>query len=77
MSNKIFLPSQPRLLNIAERIHSTTGEVHPGWIRATSILLKGMERLHACDLASSESSSSAAHSTAIQQFGIDIEATHV
>lgn len=37
--------STPRLLAVTERMHATTGEVHPGWIRATSILLKGMERL--------------------------------
>jgi len=37
-----------RLLSVQERLRTTTGDVHPGWIKAISILLnillKGMER---------------------------------
>lgn len=32
-------------LKVTERTRATFADVHPGWIRATSILLKGMERL--------------------------------
>lgn len=36
---------EPRPLCIIERVRMTTQDVHPGWVRATSILLRGLERL--------------------------------
>ena len=45
------------LLRVTERIRTTTGDVHPGWIRATSILLRGMERLNAHEAAQPEDGS--------------------
>ena len=36
----------PRLLCVTEKTR-TTPEVHPGWVRATGILLKGLARLEA------------------------------
>ena len=36
---------EPRPFCIIERVRMTTQDVHPGWVRATSILLRGMERL--------------------------------
>ena len=47
---------QPKLLRVNERTHTTTEGLmtteglHPGWIRATAILLRGMERLHADEI---------------------------
>ena len=41
---------QPKLLHLKERTRTTTDDVHPGWIRATSILLRGMERLRIQEL---------------------------
>ena len=41
---------QPKLLHVKERTRTTTDDVHPGWIRATSILLRGMERLRALEI---------------------------
>lgn len=35
----------PGLFHVTERVRVTSGDVHPGWVRATSILLRGMERL--------------------------------
>lgn len=36
---------EAHLFHVTERVRATTKDVHPGWVRATSILLKGMERL--------------------------------
>ena len=49
------LAPQPKLLNVKERTRTTTDEVHPGWIRATSILLRGMERLRAREIEEARS----------------------
>ena len=46
---------QPKLLHVKERTRTTTDEVHPGWIRATSILLRGMERLRAREIEEARS----------------------
>jgi hypothetical protein len=45
--------SKAGCLNVTERVRVTTKDVHPGWVRATSILLKGMERLRLQELAES------------------------
>ena len=39
----------PEPLRCLERVHLSSGkdDIHPGWIRATAILLRGMERLKA------------------------------
>ena len=39
----------PESLLCLERVHLSSGQadVHPGWIRATAILLRGLERLNA------------------------------
>lgn len=47
-------PTPPRLLRVTERLHMATDDVHPGWIRATSILLRGMERLRLQELTGGE-----------------------
>ena len=40
------MPKPPELLRCTERVRLLpTHTVHPGWIRATSILLRGMQRL--------------------------------
>ncbi len=44
-------PPGARCLEVTERVRATTEDVHPGWIRAMSILLKGMERLRLQELA--------------------------
>lgn len=44
-------PPGARCLEVTERVRVTTEDVHPGWVRATSILLKGMERLRLQELA--------------------------
>ena len=52
--SKIDLTSpqtEPHLLRVTERLRTTSGDVHPGWIRATSILLRGMERLRSLEAA--------------------------
>ena len=36
---------EPPPLRIIERVRMTTQDVHSGWVRATSILLRGLERL--------------------------------
>ena len=45
------LPLAPGLLHVTERVQVTTKDAHPGWVRATSILLRGMERLRLQELA--------------------------
>lgn len=44
-------PLGSRCLEVVERLHLTSGGVHPGWVRATSILLRGMERLRSQEAA--------------------------
>ena len=39
----------PKLLRVNERTRTTAEGLHPGWVRATAILLRGMERLRACE----------------------------
>jgi hypothetical protein len=38
----------PRLLNAYERV-TFSQELHPGWVRATEILLRGMARLKSAE----------------------------
>ena len=46
------MPKPPEPLRCTERVRLLpTDAVHPGWIRATSILLRGMQRLHERELA--------------------------
>lgn len=46
------MPKPPKLLCCTERGRQSPNDtVHPGWIRATSILLRGMERLRAQEQA--------------------------
>jgi len=49
--NSALPKADPKLLHVTERIHTTSGDVHPGWVRATSILLRGMERLRSQEAA--------------------------
>lgn len=41
----------PRLLEVNEQVCYSPGELHPGWVRATQILLRGMERLRCQEAA--------------------------
>lgn len=49
--NSFRLLTDTRCLQVNEQVRMTSGDVHPGWVRATSILLKGMERLRLQELA--------------------------
>lgn len=45
----------PKLLHCQEKINPSSGdEVHPGWVRATAILLRGLERLQQQEQAKKE-----------------------
>lgn len=41
-------------MRVTERVRVNDGDVHPGWIRATAILLRGMERLRLQELTATE-----------------------
>lgn len=47
------MPKPPELFACTERVpqavQSTGGDVHPGWVRATAILLRGLARLEALE----------------------------
>ena len=46
------MPKRSEPFRCIERVRlSPDSEVHPGWVRATAILLRGMERLRAQSLA--------------------------
>ena len=55
------MPKPLEPLRCLERVRlSPDDTVHPGWIHATLILLRGMERLHAQGQAPSEQASAPA-----------------
>ncbi len=41
-------------MRVTERVRVNDGDVHPGWIRATAILLRGMERLRLQELTDAD-----------------------
>ena len=46
------MPKRSTPFQWTERVHlSPSDEVHPGWIHATAILLRGMQRLRAQSVA--------------------------
>ena len=49
-----FHQLEPQPMRVTERVRVNDGDVLPGWIRATAILLRGMERLRLQELTDAD-----------------------